>query len=200
MNIYVFCYCLPPVIRRPYRVYHHVWPPGPGPPPVFCFLFLPPARSPRPPGPPTNREIKNTPPRAGWQEAPWMHLQVLRHLPLDVLTADSKNASPAQNTPLSQPGTDGQLQLNRTVAPAPAAVQAQESETEIDTPDHASSRGNYSCIYAALRLTLRLSILSATTTRSAAASTRLLMRLVSERDKHGADFHPLSTLAGFSSL
>ena len=57
-------------------------------------------------------------------------------VPLEDLTADSKNASPARNTPLSQATTDNSNPA--TQSPAPAA-QAQESETEIDTPDHASS-------------------------------------------------------------
>ena len=56
--------------------------------------------------------------------------------PVEDLTADSKNASPARNTPLSQATTDNSNPA--TQSPAPAA-QAQESETEIDIPDHASS-------------------------------------------------------------
>ena len=57
----------------------------------------------------------------------WVHLQMLRR---SFGRPDSKNASPARNTPLA--GNDGQLQLDGTVraqSPAPAAQATQASHS-----------------------------------------------------------------------
>ena len=69
-----------------------------------------------------------------------MHLQVLRHLPLDVLTADSKNASPAQNTPLSQAPTDNSSSTAQShLHQLPSKHRNPRRKLTPLSPDHASS-------------------------------------------------------------